>query len=470
MKKIFFLVVLMSIMLLSACGSPTDSILEDLLYDFDYMMQLMEDTFPYFGVAERRLGIDIRELAQETRATIVNYPYSLQEFAKELGIELEDMPELDEQVFWGIVMNDFFLPLFPLGHAVILGPSGYHSQLASIQELNPESHPFFYHQIQTLSNDTSQRFYEERASLLSTLIEEDPALFEFISRIETISAVFPMSPPPATSRDFVITDIIEEGRIAYLQLPSFSVSNFGNINQRLSSFYGEIQEYEHLIIDIRGNPGGATQFWQLLIMYQLWVDRDTMPNMPLYVFYNGSELGRFLGEAQVKDEFRPSGFVSETSHLLTVNEILDSNHLPHLHGNDLQNLGYGVRYNTSLSNFNQEHFNSAWTSVRYYPFHGQIWLLTNEQTLSAAAMFAHFAKYMDFAILVGEQTGGLYASFSATSFALPNTGIIVEWDIEYLTDQYGRALEEVLTTPHYFNRPNMDALETVLQMIEEGSY
>ena len=49
-------------------------IIEDFLSDFDYLMQAMEDVFPYFGVAERRLGVDIRALGRETRAIIENYP------------------------------------------------------------------------------------------------------------------------------------------------------------------------------------------------------------------------------------------------------------------------------------------------------------------------------------------------------------------------------------------------------------
>ena len=42
------------------------------------------------------------------------------------------------------------------------------------------------------------------------------------------------------------------------------------------------------------------------------------------------------------------------------------------------------------------------------------------------------------------------------------------WDIDYLVDQYERALEEFPTTPHHFNRPGLDALETVLMLIDEG--
>jgi len=41
------------------------------------------------------------------------------------------------------------------------------------------------------------------------------------------------------------------------------------------------------------------------------------------------------------------------------------------------------------------------------------------------------------------------------------------FDIGYFTDSYGRSLEEFGITPNYLNRPSMDALQTVLAMIEE---
>jgi len=50
---------------------------------------------------------------------------------------------------------------------------------------------------------------------------------------------------------------------------------------------------------------------------------------------------------------------------------------------------------------------------------------------------------------------------------MPNTGIIFYFDIFYVTDSRGRPLEAG-TIPHFFNRPGMDALETVLALIAEG--
>ncbi len=91
---------------------------EDFLHDFDYLMQTMEVTFPYFGVAERRLGVDIRALGRETRSMIENYPYSLEDRGNEVGIFLEEMPDLDEHIFWSILYHEFFSDFIGFGHAI----------------------------------------------------------------------------------------------------------------------------------------------------------------------------------------------------------------------------------------------------------------------------------------------------------------------------------------------------------------
>ena len=69
---------------------------------------------------------------------------------------------------------------------------------------------------------------------------------------------------------------------------------------------------------------------------------------------------------------------------------------------------------------------------------------------------------------MGEVTGGVYGG-PRTFVALPNSGIVFYMDVFYVTDEHGRPLEAG-TVPHYFNRPGMDALQTVLVMIAEGEY
>ncbi|MCC5912681.1 MAG: hypothetical protein JJT76_19870 [Clostridiaceae bacterium] len=451
-------IILMVILFFIACGNSDKQLTkEDFLNDFDYMMQTMEDTFPYFGVAERRLGVDIRALGQETRAMIENYPYSLQGLANELGISLEDMPDLDEHIFWSIIRHEFFSYFTPFAHSLATNFSGYSiNQPYYTSSWSPYYTPNNHH---AYTNPISQSFYQEQELLFNTLAKEDGALFQFIFRDE---------PPIAAPGSIVKTEIIEEYRVAYLNVSSFMGFNLSTISD-LRGFYRNIQKYEHLIIDIRDNTGGSPDLWRMLIMKPLWPDRNNMLDMPLYAFYRGSNLGKSLGENSIEIEARDSRHIPETDNLLTVREIMEVNNLPHINEDDVKNLAYGVRFNTSISNIQWRHMHQLGLQNIYYPFDGEIWLLTNENNYSAAALFARHAKEMGFATLVGEQTGGAYATYVA-NFTLPNTGIIVRWDIDYLTDGDGRALNEFPTTPHHFNRPGMDALETVLQLIEEGSF
>lgn len=460
-------IILMTMLLFVACGNSGEEMtiqnsdeqltMEDFLNDFDYMMQTMEDTFPYFGVAERRLGVDIKALGRETRAKIENYPYSLEGLANELGISLEDMPELDEQIFWSIIRHEFFSHFSGFAHTYPLNSGLYN--IFQLPYSSPSSPLYTSHNHHAFTNPASQRFYQEQEALFNTLAEEQGAIFQFIFRGE----------PPFTEPRRIETEIIEKDKIAYLNVPSFLSFNV-DTNDTLRTFYRNIKKYEHLIIDIRDNGGGSPDIWRMLIMKPLWPERNNMPDMPLYAFYKGSKLGKSLGEENLKIEAQNSRNIPETDDLLTAREIMESNNLPHINEDDVQDLAYGVRFNTSISNIEWRHMDQLRIPNISYPFDGEIWLLTNGNNYSGAALFARHAKEMGFATLVGEQTGGAYTTSSGWFFALPNTGIILRWDIDYLTDSYGRALNEFPTTPHHSNRPGMDALETVLQLIEEGSF
>ena len=335
--------------------------------------------------------------------------------------------------------------------------SGFYQTLQPYYS-NPGSYLYTSHNDHPFTNSASRKFYEEQEELYTILAEEEGSHFEFVFR--------GFSPVDLTA-DAVKTEMIEEGRIAYLEVPSLMGFHSGAISN-LRRFYREIREYEHLIIDIRDNPGGSPDTWRMLIMNPLWPDRDHMPDMPLYGFYRGSSLGKALGEENLEMEARHTRNLPETDHLLTARELIEKNHLTEMNEKDLEDLAYGVRFNTSIKNIDEGQMQQL-GMYHDYPFEGKIWLLTNERNFSGSALFARHAKEMGFATLVGEQTGGAYStSSSGAFFALPNTGVIVRWDIDYLTDDEGRALNEFPTTPHYFNRDGMDALETVLELIEEN--
>jgi len=112
---------------------------------------------------------------------------------------------------------------------------------------------------------------------------------------------------------------------------------------------------------------------------------------------------------------------------------------------------------------------------RIYPtaneksFEGKIWILTSRRSDSAVESVAIFARETGFATLVGRPTAGIMHAMTAY-LLLPNSGILVRYDFGYMTDSYGRSFEELGVPPHFFNHPEMNALQTALALIEEGAY
>jgi len=420
---------------------------EELLYDFDYMFQVMEDTFPFFGVVERRFGLDLHVLAEETREIIINYPYSLQAFAYEIGINLEDMPALDEHVFWSILLGDFFQHFRPFAHAATLDFSSP-LRMGTFDSLN------------------SRTFYHSQEALIQNLVAENPKLLPFYFRFDP-SYHRPLEDyeyyESSVSSQIITTAIIEDGSIAYLQIGHL-LNNTNLFVHQLINFYEEIQEYEHLIIDMRDSGGGHAFTSPALIMYPLWYDRDNAPDMTMYAFFTDFDLARSLSQRlQVMQ-----AYVREPDRVLSLSEILEIDELPYLNEDDKPFLPYGFRINVNVNNINLNSSRTTSTlNIPRIPFAGEIWLLTSNQNYSASAIFANMAKGTGFATLVGEQVAGGLTATTPYSFTLPNTGIVVVWDRDYLTDQYGRSLLEYLPTPHYFNKEGMDALETTLSIISE---
>jgi len=496
-KTIVCCALLICAILTFACGrdSRAGFTVEELLHDFDYMIALMEDTFPLFGVAERRLGVDIRALAAGTRSLIENYPDSMLQAAGEFGVSPEAMPEMDANVFWSIVQHEFFSHFAPLGNAmaldfyeradlrsfyvvpnIITGLDSMQRLLVTFEgddappfreiETTGEGLPMFSHNTQVFDEASAIRFYERQQELFETLAEENPNLFRFIFRQEL--------PNDEEPPEIFTTERID-GRIAYINFNTFRVLNFRNYSWRIDRFYMYTQEYDHLIIDIRNNTGGRTDFWRMLIMFTLWNEAEReMPPVPLYAFYNSGSRALQLAHDHLTTERFATRFVPQQNEPLAISTLLADGSLPELNESDLQTLAYGVRLNASVGYLRTNHFHFTqermWTPRPRFPFDGKIWLLTSEENTEASAAFAYHVKYTEFATLVGEAPAGGFTSTVMTHFNLPNTGIIVRWNVDYLTDAYGRSLEEFSVQPHYSNRPGMDALETVLAMIEEGLY
>ncbi|MCL2204205.1 MAG: S41 family peptidase [Defluviitaleaceae bacterium] len=402
----------------------------DFLYDFDYMISALEENFPSFGIVYRQHGVNMLEAAQDLRD----------------GLECETI-EIDFEFFWNMLRDEFF----------------YHGSPGEI----PLSTGHLF-----LISDGARRWLLSQysrsigwgASAYFVNILNSPPLYGGYPAL--MGDTHPLIRIPCWQPSRVLsTGIVKEGSIGYLRFYTFSRVFGSDDLEMLAVFYSEIADFEHLIIDLRGNTGGN---------YQRFIQNVTefLINRPKSIhFYHfmmdGEHNMRF---AQATGEFRRITYNPiqqirfldrDESFLFSRDSLFIGNNVSSYIIEDISGMDYYfIEAFTIVPR--DDHYRSA--------FDGKKWLLIDEKVYSAAMYIASIHKNIGFATLVGETTGGGAVSPWHSNFiTLPNTGIIVRYDPTLVIDRQGRPLEYGVE-PHYFNRPGMDALETVLAMIAEGAY
>jgi len=256
--------------------------------------------------------------------------------------------------------------------------------------------------------------------------------------------------PSAYAQENVTTEIIEEGNIAYIRIRHFS----GDIDREIVTvrrFLQSVLSYQHLIIDLRGNGGGHPHYFHNLIGRMLITE-------PHAIYINNF----YRAGSHNMDFIESMGHMRPHSTRFTLEDAMGFVTEEYAHiVQDIMRMDYHYVYRHVVE------------PILTIPFNGKIWMLVDEFMFSSAQLVATFYKEIDFATLVGNTTGGGLAfcniAIYSNYIALPNSGIIVRYDTMLSLNSYGRPIEYG-TDPHYFNRPGMDALETVLALIEEGWY
>ena len=395
---------------------------EQILDDIDYMMYILEENYPYLELLYRVRGVDMREHGRQLRE------------------KLEDETiELDLQTFWDIMQDYFFIHANATGHLFPIGRSVYINQLANSSRYL--SYPWNAWIVEAITSDASKAFYGE-------ITDDD------------LDISMEIEPDPNN----ITTEIIEEGRIGYIRVNRMLGTTQSEDLVILRPFYNEIADFEHLIIDIRGNPGGWPWYFY---------ERITAPHinntisLRYWYFLKGGELNMdFLERATHRFQYEPSSFEIVDGQIMTglVGDTFLNLGRGHLLLDELKNFDYAVMHRETLAPFH-----SRW-GLRN-DFSGQIWLLVDEMSASASEHVAALYKRENLAVIVGETTRGAIWNPGLRNllFALPNTGLVIRFEIGYVIDRTGRSLAEGIP-PHIFNRPGMDALETVLALIKEGAY
>ncbi|MCL2235364.1 MAG: S41 family peptidase [Defluviitaleaceae bacterium] len=416
MKRILFLAALVSAFLVvTACyyyedQTPTHP---NLVYiqDFEYLAETLKENFPYFGIASRRFGVDAEQIIQNTRQALL------------------DTEIRDAEHFRQILQSNFILPMRHIGHLSIQdtatlrlilgnayrGPLNYNGQ-----ELDLQGREFTYYAqkfVDTVHSETARQFYG--------VIEGSVQYGNVIPNNLT-------------------TEIIDaDNGIAYVRVNAFHHYNIPQDLELMMDFYDQISDFNHLIIDLRGNGGGFTRYFVQLFMAPIIPYDLEMPGIYTLVMggaQNMPWLETYLLDAHLFGRYHEKNSLADELH-----------RFPYLI--DAEKFDYIVTISNNFRSTGQNLFN------------GEVWILIDQNSASAAEYASLYSMATGFATVVGEPTRGITGGGMVAFVTLPNTGIIVRYDFGYFIDSEGRSIDEFGVMPHHFNQPGMDALQTTLHLI-----
>ncbi|MCL2573943.1 MAG: S41 family peptidase [Defluviitaleaceae bacterium] len=436
--KLFFTSIIF-LLLLAGCGSQNviepylaeegeELTREHFLYDLNHFEYILKNNLGLLDVAYWHNQIDVLGMIDHMRNEVLLAP--------------EDFGIYD---FRHKFSEEFVNTLFPFAHFDVLFPDVETIQVPqgslSVRPFPHDLIPLFDGK-EELLDEFLHYYFDTRCTT------------SFVARF--FAENFDDIPP------LVESFIIEEGRIALLSIRQFvnhdmALGVFDDDMRQITTFIQQAQDFDHLIIDLRGNPSGDQRYFLNHIVSPLINSPKTAD-----IFYftpHGEYARRFTGE--------PEGFITGDnggrrslsadflvdSSIRPTIDILNENYMPEIKIEDFERLPYGFRGRMQALPQSNSNFN------------GNILLLTDEHMYSGAQLAAWFAKESGFATLVGDITGGHYGGALIEGY-LPNTGISFIFDMFYATDSHGRPLEAG-TIPHYFNLPGLDALETVLHLISK---
>ena len=433
------------------------------LYDFDYLVHVIMETAPTQNIFYRRFDISMEDFFAAWRQVIydktpmpslteaaigrrwANVPEDdlylaadyLFSVLMQINAEIEDMGHMGPL---GMMMARFSyaLTLYAMRYERYLDPAAIDLWTAEY-DLTPEEVEFYLRvaeSVVALGNRHYEIFHTP-----SALWFYGPELTAFNSDISMDSIGF-MNPNNVTTR------IIEPGRIAYLRIASF-MNNIELDSVVLFPFYEQVQNYEHLIIDLRGNSGGLPASFATNIVSML-IDESISFMHP--EFFIASELTFVNFENPMSHTAMK---YNTWDAIVPITEFMQNQNMPYFNQDDLAFLDYVIVWYSEFS-----------PAENNIPFAGKIWILVDDRSASASELAAKISMGTGFATVVGEPTQKVTPTIAFTP-VLPNTGILFRVDLGYTVNPCGRSLEEYGVIPQIPNALGMDALETVLSIINK---
>lgn len=351
---------------------------EQKLADFDSLYHQLNEVFPYFEINKRKNGIDwlgnYEMYREEVKQTKNN---------KEFFVKIEaivDQLNSGHADLWPNKEYDYFLTAYRLGNMMTLG-----AYRAYVQELKKNDARHKYKQWQAFYKELHTRHAEVKGDKK----EVQNVQFEFC----------------------------RDSSIAIIKIKSFGVEHIKKDKKAILAFCNQLKNYDNLIIDVQGNGGGYTGYWQdMLVPYLSNNNIEYTLNM---VYKDSPAVYKFVGSDKSGESLLP-----------------DSLHFPNLPPEARQGNYYFASADYDVK--------SEKKSVHYK---GNIFLLVDHGVFSSTETLAYFCKTTGFAKVAGEQSGGDGIGADPFLYTLPHSGIVMRYPGIMGLNQDGSSNDEFGTTP-----------------------
>ncbi|WP_159065829.1 S41 family peptidase [Gorillibacterium timonense] len=232
----------------------------------------------------------------------------------------------------------------------------------------------------------------------------------------------------------VITRQLDGTKTGYIKIFSFGRSSKEadrSIIQEFMRKYG--QDLDKLILDVRGNGGGEQDYWTDLLLRPLLKE-------PIDAEFDGAIKSRF----KERLGFRFTIYRKFVTSTLTNAKLYGVSSVEKIaNPSDLDDTWVTYRVNKHL------------TPLDSFPFNGNVYVLIDGNSFSAADSFAMTMQKLKLGTLVGTPTAGGDSEYlEPYRFSLPNSGILFRLEPERNWNQNGQTNEIYGTQPDIRLQPS----------------
>lgn len=327
---------------------------DEMVEDFDYFFRQIKENYPFFGVLKRQAGIDFLN-KYPTYLNEIKYCKDDEEFIKTMEKIIGDLQ--NDHV--SLADRDYVKESLNYYSKFFKDPSMYYEFLAMNQEKVRDRYNI--NGVQSSRDLDGVRKKKSKSIINENISCENLGDGLGVIRIKQMLAEYELS------RDMKILD----------------------------DFLEKNKDLKAIIIDIRDNAGGNSEYWQKYLLPRLMRKNESLTN---HMFFKDGMRSKLLLESE---EVGVKGIEDVNIEKMNLN-----------YKEDLKHFSYYSKDPIEISPKDDKNFE------------GDLYLLVNEGVYSSAEGLASFCKNTNTATLVGKKTGGDGITLGVINDVMPNSGLV----------------------------------------------